>query len=719
MSDLQIEDDTKYLFRRDKTWWVKLAVPRSLRDELGYDLRRSLHTSDIDAAREARWPVIDELRDKIDNIRAGQGGAVADDAAAKAGKQNETAQQTATGARRVDQQIVEIVSDSGEGAQKCGQVLGLVSGKMGNGVWTVEIIPAEIQPPARERQGASGIRVRLGSKYMTNMGDEADLVVAFNDQVLYSRISNHAYRKGTVVLLESMWAEDPEEKIREQYREALADFQQQGLVVHELPIQKECLKIVPDPRKGKNMFVLGMLCAIYHRDTDIAKTEISKIFKKKSEKVVKINHDLFDAGYVFARDNLDIAFEIPASEEDRLKAPVVMNGNTAAGLGVMAAGIEMVAMYPITPATSASHYLAEDFHLTGGFVHQAEDEIAAIGFAIGASYAGKTACTITSGPGMALKTEMLGLAVMAEVPLVIINVQRGGPSTGLPTKVEQGDLLSSLYGATGDAPKIVMAAATISECFHFVIMARKLAEAFRSPVIILTDANLGTGVQPIERPEVTEEWFAAPLDQSDWDPDVSPYNWDETSGLSERPIPGMRGGEYILTGLAHNRDSKIAYDSESNQEGMNMRSRKLAAMFATMKPPEIHGDPTGDLLIVGWGSTLGAIEEAVDIERAKGKKVSSVHLRFLSPMEPGLKKIFAGFKQVMTVEINYSDDVNAPLITEENRRYSQLALVLRAHTLMDIDCWSMVPGHPLQPGMISRVIDARLTEMEGAELCSA
>ena len=719
MSDLQIEDDTKYLFRRDKTWWVKLAVPRSLRDELGYDLRRSLHTSDIDAAREARWPVIDELRDKIDNIRAGQGGAVADDAAAKAGKQNETAQQTAAGARRVDQQIVEIVSDSGEGAQKCGQVLGLVSGKMGNGVWTVEIIPAEIQPPARERQGASGIRVRLGSKYMTNMGDEADLVVAFNDQVLYSRISNHAYRKGTVVLLESMWAEDPEEKIREQYREALADFQQQGLVVHELPIQKECLKIVPDPRKGKNMFVLGMLCAIYHRDTDIAKTEISKIFKKKSEKVVKINHDLFDAGYVFARDNLDIAFEIPASEEDRLKAPVVMNGNTAAGLGVMAAGIEMVAMYPITPATSASHYLAEDFHLTGGFVHQAEDEIAAIGFAIGASYAGKTACTITSGPGMALKTEMLGLAVMAEVPLVIINVQRGGPSTGLPTKVEQGDLLSSLYGATGDAPKIVMAAATISECFHFVIMARKLAEAFRSPVIILTDANLGTGVQPIERPEVTEEWFAAPLDQSDWDPDVSPYNWDETSGLSERPIPGMRGGEYILTGLAHNRDSKIAYDSESNQEGMNMRSRKLAAMFATMKPPEIHGDPTGDLLIVGWGSTLGAIEEAVDIERAKGKKVSSVHLRFLSPMEPGLKKIFAGFKQVMTVEINYSDDVNAPLITEENRRYSQLALVLRAHTLMDIDCWSMVPGHPLQPGMISRVIDARLTEMEGAELCSA
>jgi 2-oxoglutarate ferredoxin oxidoreductase subunit alpha len=718
MSRTQISEDTKYLFKRDKVWWVKLAVPRPLRGALGYDLRRSLHTEDIETAQQARWEAIEEFRARFDEVRVEQSG---DSAAAVAVpiKDTEKIMQATDGVRQVNQHIVEIVSDSGEGAQKCGQVLGLVSGKMGNGVWTVEIIPAEIQPPARERQGASGIRVRMGSHYMTNMGDEADIVVAFNEQVLYSRISNHAYREGTVVLLENMWEEDPDPRIREQYKEAVADFKSQGLIVIELPIQKECLKLVPDPRKGKNMFVLGMLCSIYHRDTDIAKDEITKIFKKKSEKVIKINHDLFDAGYTFARENIDYAFEIPASEEDRLESAVVMNGNTAAGLGVMAAGIEMVAMYPITPATSASHYLAEDFHLTGGFVHQAEDEIAAIGFAIGASYAGKTACTITSGPGMALKTEMLGLAVMAEVPLVIINVQRGGPSTGLPTKVEQGDLLSALYGAPGDSPKIIMATATISECFHFVMMARKLAEAFRTPVIVLTDANLGTGVQPIERPEVSEDWFANALDQSDWDPEVAPYDWDSETGLSERPIPGMRGGEYILTGLAHNRNSKIAYDTASNQEGMNMRSRKFAAMAATMKPPEINGDPTGDLLIVGWGSTLGAIEEAVARARAQGKKVSSVHLRFLSPMEPGLKEIFAGFRKVMTVEINYSDDPDSsPLISEENRRYSQLALVLRAHTLMDIDCWSKVPGHPLQPGTIHNVIDSRLAEMEGAEACS-
>ncbi len=716
MSEVNTTGDTKYLFKRDKTWWVKLAVPRPLRDTLGYDLRRSLHTHDLEAAREARWAAIEEFRNRIEQAGQAAGGVSTDRTAPPAPRGVGKPQDAALD---VSQHIVEIVSDSGEGAQKCGQILGLVSGKMGNGVWTVEIIPAEIQPPARERQGASGIRVRMGSTYVTNMGNEANMVVAFNEQVLYSRIMNGAYRKGTVVLLENMWASDPEERIRKQYAEALEDFEKQGLIVHELPIQQECLKLVKDPRKGKNMFVLGMLCSIYNRDTDKAKEEISKTFRRKGDKVIGINHDLFDAGYAFARENIEYQFRIETAEEDRLESAVVMNGNQAAGLGVMAAGIELVAMYPITPATSASHYLADDFHLTGGFVHQAEDEIAAIGFAIGASYAGKTACTITSGPGMALKTEMMGLASMAEVPLVIIDVQRGGPSTGLPTKVEQGDLLSSLYGMPGDSPKIVIAAATISDCFHFVIMARELAEAFRTPVIILTDANLATGVQSIERPDVSEEWFAAPIDQSAWDPEVAPYDWDETTGLSERPVPGMRGGEYILTGLAHNRNSKIAYDTASNQEGMNMRSRKLAALADTMKPPEIHGDETGDLLIVGWGSTLGAIEEAVDIARAEGKKVSSVHLRFLSPLEPGLREIFSGFSKVKTIELNYSDKPDAPLITPETRRYSQLALVLRAHTLMDVDCWSVVPGHPLSPATIGRVIDETLEEMQGAVACSA
>jgi len=195
---------------------------------------------------------------------------------------------------------------------------------------------------------------------------------------------------------------------------------------------------------------------------------------------------------------------------------------------------------------------------------------------------------------------------------------------------------------------------------------------------------------------------------------VPPYDWDPETGLSPRPIPGMPNGQYILTGLAHTNFSKVAYDSDSNQQGCSMRSRKLAALASTLKPPQVHGDEEGDLLLVGWGSTLGAIEEAVERARTQGHRVSSLHLRFLSPLEPGLKEIFARFGKVMTVEINYSDAPETPLITAETRRYAQLAWLLRAHTLLDIDCWSVVYGHPLQPGMIHNVILKRLAASQDA-----
>jgi len=619
-----------------------------------------------------------------------------------------------TTVKTLHEHIVEIVSDSGEGAQKCGQTFGAVSARMGNGVWTVEIIPAEIKPPARSPAGASGIRIRLGSHHISNMGDEADLVIAFNEQVLYSRVASGAYRKGTVVLLENKWLNDPSPEIVAQYQRAVKEFRANGLVVHEMAIEEACLAYTPNPKLGKNMFVLGMLCHIYSRDPELAKAEITQIFRRKGDNIIGINQRLLDGGRDFARNELEFCYQIPPQPlEHAGQRYMVTNGNTALALGVMASGMELVSMYPITPATSASHYLAEVFHQVGGFVHQAEDEIAAAGFAIGASYAGKTACTITSGPGLALKTEMLALAVMAEVPLVVCLVQRGGPSTGLPTKVEQGDLLACLFGEPGDAPKVVLAAATIEECFHYVILARRLAEAFRTPVILLSDANLATGQQPYPRPEPSAEWLAAPLDQSEWDETIPPYHWDENTGISPRPIPGMVNGQYVLTGLAHTNESKVAYDSAANERGCKMRSRKLAALSATLKPPKIHGDESGDLLVVGWGSTLGAIEEAVDIVRQEGHKVSSIHLRFLSPMEPGLREIFGRFKKVMTIEINYSDQPGDPYITPDTRRYAQLAWMLRAQTLVDVDCWSVVHGHPLQPGVIRQTLLAHLDQIAG------
>jgi 2-oxoglutarate/2-oxoacid ferredoxin oxidoreductase subunit alpha len=608
--------------------------------------------------------------------------------------------------RQIEQHIVEIVSDSGEGAQTCGQMFASLCARSGNGIWTVEIIPAEIEPPARSRAGASGYRIRLGSKPVSNAGDTADVVVAFNEQVLYSRIDTKALRPGTIVFLDQSWAEHAVEDIRRKYAEAVKDFHRLGYIVVEIPIERECLKHTDDARRGKNMWVLGLLCALYDLDMEMVRGDIAKRFAKKGEGVIRKNVLLLEDGYRWAMQHTAERFHIPGQKSD--VPMVVMNGNQAIGLGVMAAGMEVCSMYPITPATSASHFLASAFDQVGGFVHQAEDEIAAIGFAIGASYAGKTAVTITSGPGLALKTEFIGLAVMAEVPLVIVVVQRGGPSTGLPTKIEQGDLLAALYASPGDSPKIILAPATIEECFHFMITARKLAEDFRGPVIVLTDANLATGQQPFPRPKCSEAWLAPPVDQSDWDPEIPPFAWDEETGLSRRPIPGQRGGEHVVTGLAHDRASHVAYESAINQQSMEMRSRKLAVLQSTLKPPAVHGDPEGDLLVVGWGSTLGAIEEAVDRLRAEGHRVSSLHLRFLSPFEPGLKGIFSRFRKVMTVEINYSDDPGKPYINEESRRYSQLAMLLRARTLMDIDCWSRVPGSPLPPGMIELELRRRL-----------
>jgi 2-oxoglutarate ferredoxin oxidoreductase subunit alpha len=609
----------------------------------------------------------------------------------------------------IDQHIIEIVSDSGEGAQTCGQMFADICARNGNGIWTVEIIPAEIEPPSRSRAGASGNRIRLGSGKVTNAGDYADVVVALNEQVLYSRIDSGALRPGTMVFVDSCWAKHPSEKVSDGYKQSLEEFTKLGYFVVEVPIEEQCKLHTDHPRKGKNMWVLGMLCALYSLELGPVRENIAKRFARKGDEVVRVNLALFDGGYQWGLANISQRYHVPPKRDTSVQH-VVMNGNQALGLGTMAAGIEVCAMYPITPATSASHFLAANFEQVGGIVHQAEDEIAAIGFAIGCGYAGKTAVTITSGPGLALKTEFIGYAVMAEIPLVIVVVQRGGPSTGLPTKIEQGDLLAALYASPGDAPKVVMAPATIEECFHFMITARKLAEEFRTPVMVLTDANLATGQQPFPKPDPQLAWLAPPLDLSPWDRKVPPFSWDPQTGLSKRPVPGQRGGEHVVTGIAHDEHSHVAYESSINQRTMQMRSRKFAVLRSALKPPVVHGDPEGDLLVVGWGSTLGAIEEAVDHMRADGHRVSSVHLRFLSPIEPGLKEIFSKFKKVMTVEVNYSDDFGDPFITPESRRLSQLAQLLRSHTLVDIDCWSRVPGSPIPPGVIETELRKRLKE---------
>ena len=607
---------------------------------------------------------------------------------------------------RRTEHTVEIVSDSGEGAQKCGQIFGAVSAKMGNGVWTVEIIPAEIQPPPRIPEGASGNRIRIGVGPVTNWGDETNLVVAFNEQVLLARHRLGALADDAIVLLESKWAEHPDEEVRAAWTAALQELAGRRYRIVPVPMEEQCLTLVDNPRKGKNMFALGMLACIYGRDLDRIRDQIAHAFRKKSEEVYATSVALMELGHAWAAEHLDFRVDVPATPHEG--AMVVTNGNEAIGMGALAAGFELCAMYPITPATSASHYLGEVMDRFGGILHQAEDEIAAAGVAIGASYAGKVALTITSGPGLALKTEFLGLAVMTETPLVVVDVQRGGPSTGLPTKVEQSDLLAVLYGQPGDAPKVVIAPATIEECFHVMVTARRIAEAFRTVVFVLSDANLATGMQPYARPVPEERWMHAAFEQDAVPAGTKPYDWDPETGLSRRIVPGQPNGMFTLTGLEHDDRSKVAYSSGIHQHSSAMRSRKLSVLQRMLLPPAVHGDDAGDLLVVGWGSTKGAIEEAVDRARAEGLRVSSLHLTFLSPLQPGLREIFARFRAVCTVELNYSDDPDAPHITGESRRYGQLAWLLRAATLVDVDCWTRVPGEPLHPGDIHRAIRARL-----------
>ena len=629
------------------------------------------------------------------------------DAAPMPSYRQDTARQTVL----LNEHIVEIISDSGEGAQRCGQAFGAIAARSGNGVWTVEIIPAEIRPPARSTAGASGNRIRLATRRVTNGGGETDLVVAFNEQVLLGRVRAGELKPGCTILLESMWRNDRDPAIAAAYVQVHDQLLAAGYDLREIPMELECRKLVADAKRGKNMFALGMLCSLYSFSPALAHEQIVLAFGKKDRQVVDQNIALLDAGHAWAEQNLAPKFHIPAAPAT--EAQIVVNGNTALALGILASGMEVCAMYPITPATSASHYLSDVFEQVGGLVHQAEDEIAACAFAVGASYAGKCAVTITSGPGFSLKQEGIGLAVMGEIPLVVVNVQRGGPSTGQPTKVEQGDLFAAMFGSHGDAPKVVLAPSTVEECFYAVITARKLAETFGMVVVVLSDASLATSQQPIPRPRFDEAWLAPPVDQSRVTAGARPYDWDAVTGLSHRFVPGQPGGMYTLTGLAHDRASRVAYDPESNQESIRARSLKLATLQKTLRPPQVYGDPTGELLVVGWGSTRGAIEEAVDGLRAEGHRVSSLHLSFLQPMQPGLKAIMQRFRQVLTVEANWSDRPDDAMIDAENRRYSALAMLLRARTLIDIDCWSEVKGQAIKPGSIRQVLLDKLRAAPG------
>jgi 2-oxoglutarate/2-oxoacid ferredoxin oxidoreductase subunit alpha len=487
-------------------------------------------------------------------------------------------------------------------------------------------------------------------------GDEADMLVAFYQHSYEDHINS--VRKGGFVLYDADHV-TPKPEWSQDYRHI-------GVNITSLTV--EAIGGTAKD-KGKNIYTLGLLAKIF--DLNVAKLEklISERFTGKDDSIVKNALMAFQTGYGNALGNVLETFQFTEPKK-RSGHQVVMNGNEALGYGLIAAGVRFGAGYPITPWSDIMELLRRELPKYGGTFVQCEDEIASISMAIGASYAGNVAVTGSSGPGISLKTEALGWAVMAEVPLVIVDVQRGGPSTGMPTSVEQSDLNIAVYGGHGDSPRVVLAPSSVEDAFYTAIEAVNIARRYNVPVVILTDQAIATRIEAFEEPNL--EKVCQDIRPS-LEPvaDHKPYDLSTPDGVTPRVVPGQKvlSGKYpIATGLEHD---EMGHPTGSPKLHMQMnakRRKKLQALAASLETPKVYGPPEGNILLVGWGSTQGPIREAVDRARAAGDSVSSLHITHISPLPPGLENIFAGFNHVFVVEMN----------DEGLYGYGQLAGILRA-----------------------------------------
>jgi 2-oxoglutarate ferredoxin oxidoreductase subunit alpha len=494
--------------------------------------------------------------------------------------------------------------------------------------------------------------VRLGTGEVLSSGDEADILVAFYQHSYQDHISS--LRDGGILIYDSDNVK-PEESQR--YR-ALG-----------VPITSHTIESIGGTAKdkGKNMYVLGLMARMF--DLDYVKLDVmlQSYYKGKGEDVMRSVSSAFNAGYGY---NISVTFAFAPTTLQTTGGQVVMDGNQAIAYGAIAAGVRFGAAYPITPWTSIMEIMRAELPKYGGIFMQAEDEIAAVAMACGASYAGYTALTGTSGPGVSLKSEAIGWAVMAEMPLVVVDVQRGGPATGLPTNVEQSDLNIARYGSHGDAPRIVIAPCSVEDAFYATIDAVNLAREYSCPVILLSDQAIGTRVEAWKMPDlnkcvqdITPKFEPKPAGYKAYD--------NSTDGIAHHAPPGtkMLDGKYpIVTGLEHDEFGHPATRPAIHSMMVAKRRRKLKNLEAKLPKAELHGPPEGNVLLVGWGSTRGPIQEAVDRARLAGEAVSALHLRYLMPLQPGIKEVMVGFKHVMVVELN----------DEGMYGYGQLGGILRA-----------------------------------------
>jgi 2-oxoglutarate ferredoxin oxidoreductase subunit alpha len=551
---------------------------------------------------------------------------------------------------KISEAVIRIAGNSQDGIQAIGGFLARLAGRSAQEVMTFMTIPSTISG------GPSIFQVRIGSGEVLSAGDDADVLLAFYQHSYEEHIES--LKKGGIVLYDS------------DHVEPKAEWQQQYHHVG-IPISTLTIEAIGGTAKdkGKNIFALGLVARIF--ELDVAKLEalIGERFGGKDVSVLNNALAAFQAGYNFSLGNLLETFKFVDSK-GKDGRQVVMNGNEALAYGLIAAGVRFGAAYPITPWSDVMEILRRELPKYGGTFVQCEDEIAAISMANGASFAGRVAVTGSSGPGISLKMESLGWAVMAEVPLVVINVQRGGPSTGLPTQVEQSDLNLACFGSHGDAPRVVLAPADVEECFYTAIEAVNIARKYNVPVFVLSDQSIATRIEAFTEPNMEKVCQDITPDLTPV-ADYKPYDLSSPDGVTPRVVPGTRimSGRYpIAGGLEHDELGHPTASPKLHMEMTAKRRKKLQALAATLPTPKVYGPPEGNLLLVGWGSTQGPIREAVDRARAAGDSVSALHIKYLNPLPPGLEDIFSGFNAIRVVEIK----------DEGLYGYGQLAGLLRA-----------------------------------------
>ncbi len=593
---------------------------------------------------------------------------------------------------------IRFSGDSGDGMQLTGTKFTESTALAGNDLSTLPDFPAEIRAPAGTLAGVSGFQIHFSSEDIRTPADQPDVLVALNPAALRANVRDLRASGMLIVNSDAFNAKslklagydhDPLPELRRRYqlveipltrlnREALAD----------LEISQR------DADRSKNFFALGVMYWLYTRPMEPTLRWLEARFKGE---VLEANVRVLKAGHAFGEttDLLPVSFFVPRA---KIEPGVYRNitGNTALAWGIVTAAVQakrpvFLGAYPITPASDVLHEVARFRHF-GVKTFQAEDEIAAISAAIGASFAGVLGVCTTSGPGMVLKQEALGLAVMAELPLVVVDIQRAGPSTGMPTKIEQADLLLALYGRNSDSPIPVLAPATPGDCFYTVLEAFALAIAHMTPVIVLSDSYLANSAEPWRIPDVAglpriDVSFARET------AGFQPYARDPETLARPWAIPGTPGLEHRIGGLSkENVTGNVSYDAKNNETMVRLRAEKVARIANAIPPVEVDGPASGELLVVGWGGTQGAIASAVEATRNEGLTVSSLHLRHLNPFPANLGAVLRGFRRVLVPELNLG----------------QLVRLLRAEYLVPAEGLSKVQGQPFQVAEIHARIDSIL-----------